>query len=86
MDDWRRRMDTPGEMGDQVVLQVAANTFKRDIVVIPVLRYVSVLYKISSHVCREDATNQSTGQTVMSPFTAQPEQGSLYLLYYSETR
>ena len=86
VDDWRRRMETPGEMGDQVVLQVAANTFKRHIVVIPVFRYVIFLCPISCHICREDATNQSTGQTVMSPSTAQPELGSLYLLYFSESR
>lgn len=36
VEEWRAAMSQEGTMGDQVILQTAANLFKRDIVIIPV--------------------------------------------------
>merc|ERR1719435_501404 len=72
VEEWRAAMSQEGTMGDQVILQTAANLFKRDIVIIPV-------FWDASHLA-------GLGVTLVSPSTSSPSLPPLSLQYYSESR
>merc|ERR1711872_379913 len=77
VEEWRMLMGQEGTMGDQVVLQVAANLFQRQIVILPV-------FWSAAHL-------PSLGITLISPTSRSPSKTSssrsaLFLQYFSESR
>ena len=77
VEEWRSLMGQEGTMGDQVVLQVAANLFQRQIVILPV-------FWSAAHL-------PSLGITLISPSSKSPSKTSsirsaLFLQYFSESR
>merc|ERR1712165_263615 len=77
VEEWRMLMGQEGTMGDQVVLQVAANLFQRQIVILPV-------FWSAAHL-------PSLGITLISPSSRSPSKTSssssaLFLQYFSESR
>merc|ERR1711963_903343 len=77
VEEWKMLMGQEGTMGDQVVLQVAANFFQRQIVILPV-------FWTAAHL-------PSLGITLISPSSKSPPKTSssrsaLFLQYFSESR
>merc|ERR1712107_782229 len=77
VEEWKMLMGQEGTMGDQVVLQVAANFFQRQIVILPV-------FWSAAHL-------PSLGITLISPSSKSPPKTSssrsaLFLQYFSESR
>ena len=77
VEEWRSLMGQEGTMGDQVVLQAAANLFQRQIVILPV-------FWSAAHL-------PSLGITLISPSSKSPSMTSssrsaLFLQYFSESR
>merc|ERR1711963_448044 len=74
VEEWKMLMGQEGTMGDQVVLQVAANFFQRQIVILPV-------FWSAAHL-------PSLGITLISPSSKSPPKTSssrsaLFLQYFS---
>ena len=77
VEEWRSLMVQEGTMGDQVILQTAANLFQRQIVILPV-------FWSAAHLPSLGITLISPSSKTMSKKTT--SSSALFLQYYSESR
>merc|ERR1712088_911332 len=77
VEEWRSGMAQEGTMGDQVILQAAANLFQRQIVILPVFWSAAHLSSLGI------ALISPSSKTTKSPIKTST---SLFLQYYSESR
>jgi len=77
VEEWRSGMVQEGTMGDQVILQAAANLFQRQIVILPV--FWSAAHLPSLGITLISPSSKTTSKTTTSS-------SALFLQYYSESR
>merc|ERR1712165_234103 len=79
VEEWRSGMAQEGTMGDQVILQAAANLFQRQIVILPVFWSAAHLPSLGITLISPSSKN------ISSP-TKTTGSSALFLQYYSESR
>merc|ERR1712212_911639 len=80
VEEWRSGMVQEGTMGDQVILQAAANLFQRQIVILPVFWSAAHLPSLGiTLISPSSKTTSSPNKTITSS-------SALFLQYYSESR
>merc|ERR1712018_768674 len=81
LEEWRSGMAQEGTMGDQVILQAAANLFQRQIVILPVFWSAAHLPSLGiTLISPSSKTSKSPTKTSTSSSDA------LFVQYYSESR
>merc|ERR1712088_706089 len=80
VEEWRMMMGQEGTMGDQVVLQVAANLFQRQIVILPVFWSAAHLPSLGITLI------SPSSKTTKSPTKTSTSSSALFLQYFSESR
>merc|ERR1712088_1171175 len=81
VEEWRSGMAQEGTMGDQVILQAAANLFQRQIVILPVFWSAAHLPSLGITLISPSSKNISSPTK-----TTTTGSSALFLQYYSESR
>jgi len=81
VEEWRSGMAQEGTMGDEVILQAAANLFQRQIVILPVFWSAAHLPSLGITLI-----SPSSKTTKSSTKTSTTSSSALFLQYFSESR
>merc|ERR1719234_1481571 len=79
VEEWRSLMVQEGTMGDQVILQTAANLFQRQIVILPVFWSAAHLPSLGITLISPSPSSKTMSKKTTSS-------SALFLQYYSESR
>jgi len=80
VEEWRSGMAQEGTMGDEVILQAAANLFQRQIVILPVFWSAAHLPSLGITLI------SPSSKTTKSPTKTSRSSSALFLQYFSESR